>query len=131
MPAEPTTPESAPGLPVLRYVGDYELLEELGRGGMGVVYRARQKSLGRVVALKLLRSGELATPQEVERFRREAKAAAALDHPGVVPVYEAGEYRGLHYLAMKYVEGPSLAARLAQGPLPPCRAAALVASVAR
>ncbi len=115
-----------------RRFGDYELLEELGRGAMGIVYRARQVSLNRVVALKMILHGELASPEELARFRTEAKAAAGLDsHPNIVPVHEVGEHAGRPYFSMKYVEGRTLASLLAQGPLPPRTAARYLVAIAR
>ena len=112
-------------------IGDCELIEELGRGGMGVVYRARQRGLGRMVALKLLRSG-LIGPEEARRFQLESRALAGLDHPNIVPIFEGGTHEGVPYLLMRLVEGTTLARRLADdGPLPPHRAAALMATVCR
>ena len=111
--------------------GDYELLHELGRGGMGVVYRARQLSLGRDVAVKMILRGQFATQIDRERFETEAQAAAKLDHPGIVPVYEVGEIDGRPYFSMKHVAGTTLAQRLTSGPLPPREAARILASVAR
>jgi tRNA A-37 threonylcarbamoyl transferase component Bud32 len=114
----------------VRRFGDYELLEEIARGGMGVVYKARQVNLNRVVALKMILAGNLASPAEVQRFQTEAEAAANLDHPGIVPIYEVGEIDGRHFFSMGYIDGQSLAATLAHGPLPPNEAAMLVQDVA-
>jgi serine/threonine-protein kinase len=114
-----------------RVFGDFELLGELGRGGMGVVYKARQVSLNRLVALKMVLRGDLATPADLARFEAEARAAAHLDHPNVVPVYGAGEHDGQAFFSMRYVEGETLAAVLARGPLRPLDAARLLAVIAR
>lgn len=111
--------------------GDYDLLEEIGRGGMGIVYKARQRSLNRFVALKMILNGELATPEDLARFRTEAQAAAHLEHPNIVPVYNAGEHDGQAYFSMRLVEGQTLAALLARGPMRPRDAARYLAAISR
>jgi serine/threonine-protein kinase len=109
--------------------GDYELLKELGRGGMGVVYKAVHVKLKRLVALKMVVSGHLASADELERFRLEAQAAAGLTHPGIVPIFEAGDCQGLPYFSMGLVEGLSLAERILQGPMAPVEAVRLIRKV--
>src|SRR5437588_8021149 len=104
MTARPRTTAPARQLEVLRDYGDYELLEEIGRGAQGVVFRARQKSLNRTVALKVIGLGQWATKAHLKRFRREAEAAASLDHPCIVPIYEVGERDGSCYFSMKFIE---------------------------
>jgi WD40 repeat protein len=115
----------------VRYFGDYALLEPLGRGGMGVVYRARQRSLNRLVALKMVGAGRFASADELQRFHNEAEAVAMLDHPHIVPIYEVGQHRHHHYFSMKLVAGGSLADRLEDYAAAPRAAARLVATVAR
>ncbi len=111
--------------------GDYELQEEVGRGGMGVVYRARQISLNREVAVKMLLRGQLASSAEEARFRHEAEASARLNHPGIVPVYEVNDHEGNLYFSMKFVRGKTLAEIMQAGPLPPRYAAKVLAAVSR
>ena len=109
----------------------YEVEAELGRGGMGVVYRARHLRLNRLVALKMLLAGAFARPEERDRFLREAQALAALGHPNIVQVHEVGELDGRPYFTMEFVEGGSLAQKLAGTPLPASEAAALSATLAQ
>lgn len=109
---------------------DYEILEEVARGGMGVVYRAKQKNLDRIVAVKMMLSGQYASGIEVERFQAEATAAAQLDHPGIVPIYEVGETGGHRFFSMAFVEGESLDQRLAEGEYRSKQAAELLAKIA-
>ncbi|MBV8295578.1 MAG: serine/threonine protein kinase, partial [Acidimicrobiia bacterium] len=114
----------------VRSFGDYELRRVLGRGGMGIVYKARQISLNRPVALKMLRAGLLATEDDLRRFQNEAEAVALLDHPHIVPILEVGRHEDRHYFTMKLVAGPSLAQRLTDFTADPRAAARLVATVA-
>ncbi|HXG10802.1 MAG TPA: serine/threonine-protein kinase, partial [Gemmataceae bacterium] len=109
----------------------YELLEEVARGGMGVLYKARQVSLNRLVALKMIRAGAHASREELTRFRTEAKAVACLQHPNIVQIYEVGEQDGHPFLALEYVDGGSLAQQLAGTPRPAREAARLVETLAR
>ncbi|MGI9327269.1 MAG: serine/threonine-protein kinase [Pseudomonadales bacterium] len=112
-------------------LGDFELNEEIGRGGMGIVYRARQKSLGRDVAVKLILRGAQASADEQARFQAEVAAAATLDHPHIVPIYDVGTAEGYHYFGMKLINGQTLASKMAEGPLPEREAAELIMVVAR
>lgn len=112
-------------------IGDYELIEEIGRGGMGVVFRARQISLGREVAVKMISRGRLASEADLQRFVAEAAATAKLEHPNIVPVYEVGDIDGRPFFSMQFVDGQTLADRLSDGPIDPREAAELVATIAR
>jgi tetratricopeptide (TPR) repeat protein/predicted Ser/Thr protein kinase len=114
----------------VRRFGDYELLEEIARGGMGVVYKARQVSLNRIVAVKMLLFGEFASDEAIKRFGIEAEAVASLRHPNIVALHEVGKQEGQHYFSMDYIEGESLAEALRAGPLAPRRAAALLKTIA-
>ena len=114
-----------------RIFGKYELLEEIGRGGMGVVFKARQRDLNRIVALKMILSNQLAADAEVKRFYREARAAGSLRHPHIVGIHEVGEIDGQHYFAMDFIAGTSLAGLTRCGPLESERAARLLIGVAR
>ena len=111
--------------------GDYELLEEIARGGMGVVYKALQKKANRIVALKMILSGQHASEEELQRFRSEAEAAALLDHPHIVPIFDVGEQNGQPYFSMGYVDGESLQSKLREGPLPSKEAAGIVKTVSQ
>ena len=117
--------------PPMKEFGDYELLEEIGRGGQGVIYRARQKSLNRTVALKVIGLGHWASTPHLKRFRQEAEAAARLEHPQIVPIYEIGERDGSCYFSMKFVEGGQLSDSVRPEPMSHRRAAELIVKIAR
>ena len=114
-----------------RFLGEYELLEEIARGGMGVVYRARQEKLNRLVAIKLIRSGSLAGDDDLRRFRHEAEAIADLDHPNIIPIYEIGQQDDQPYFSMKLIDGGNLTAHIVRLKDHPSAVAALIAKVAR
>ena len=116
LPLEDTPhPSIAAELP--RDFGPYQLLAKVGRGGMGVVYKARQKELDRTVAVKMILASHLASPEHIRRFQSEARAAARLRHSHIVPIHEVGQLHGQHYFTMEYIEGESLAERIARGPI--------------
>src|SRR5213592_1037558 len=127
----PNNKKSASAAELLGELGDYELLEEVGRGGQGVVFRARQKSLNRTVALKVISLGQWASKAHLKRFRLEAEAAARLEHPGIVPIHEVGERDGSCYFSMKFVEGGQLDEVVRRAPMSIRQAAELIAKVAR
>jgi TolB-like protein/predicted Ser/Thr protein kinase/Flp pilus assembly protein TadD len=136
--AEGTTPTPAPRIEratrrpgMLGDFGDYEVQEEIGRGGQGAVYRARQKSLNRTIALKVIGLGHWATESHLKRFRREAEAAASLEHPCIVPIYEVGERDGSCYFSMQFIDGGQLDEVVKRESMPVRRAAELIAKVAR
>jgi WD40 repeat protein/tRNA A-37 threonylcarbamoyl transferase component Bud32 len=131
VPREPDPDAVTKVLPVPRQIGDYDILEEVGRGGMGVVYKARHRGLKRLVALKMVLAGEFASSTQELRFRLEAELAARVQHPHIVQVYEIGSYEGRPFLALEWVEGGSLANRLEGKPWPPGEAAALIETLAR
>lgn len=129
-PNNPSRPPVIQRGSTIKYIGDYEIKNEIARGGMGVVYHACQKSLGRDVALKMILSGELAGDHEVARFHSEAESAATLDHPYIVPIYEVGQHEQQHYFSMGLIVGPSLSSVLRDGPMDQHAAVRLIQKIA-
>lgn len=127
----PVLPATSSDTDDARRFGEYELIEEIAQGAMGVVYKARQSALDRIVAVKMISNGQLATEAELKRFRAEAKAAANLDHPNIVPIHGAGSHNGRHYFSMKLIDGEALSQRIGFYQGKPHAAAALIAKVAR
>jgi WD40 repeat protein/tRNA A-37 threonylcarbamoyl transferase component Bud32 len=123
-------PETASGDSSAARLGDYELIERIATGGMGVVYKARQLSLNRIVALKMISPGRLAGEEQVLRFQAEAEAVASLQHPHIVAVHETGQWEGQHYFSMDYVAGQNLADAVRSQPMPPIRAAEILKAIA-
>jgi tetratricopeptide (TPR) repeat protein len=116
--------------PKLKYFGDYELIEEIARGGMGVVYKAKQVRLGRIVALKMILTGNFASREQIARFHTEAQAAASLNHPGIVPIFEIGNQDHQYYFSMAFIEGESLQHIVKRGPIAPLQAASITRKIA-
>src|SRR5262249_46321636 len=114
----------------IRYFGDYELQRMLGEGGMGIVYQARQLSLNRPVALKMIKAARFASAADLRRFQNEADAVGGLDNPNIVPIFEVGKFEDQHYFSMKLIGGESLDKRLKDYAADPRRAAGLVAATA-
>lgn len=122
--------ERTPGVMRTKSFGDYELIEPIAKGGMGVVYKARQRKLNRVVAIKMILAGQFADQTDVDRFYQEAEAAAALSHPNIVAIHEIGEVTGQHFFSMEYIDGDSLAGLVRESPFTPQRAAKVVQTIA-
>src|SRR5438132_3797164 len=127
---EPGPEEGSSAALLPRHFGNYELMEEIARGGMGVVFRARQLALKRQVALKMILGGEFASSQALKRFRQEAEAAASLQHPGIIAIHDVGEWEGQAYFTMDLVEGRTLAELVHEHPLSAHKAAIYIKAIA-
>jgi serine/threonine protein kinase len=129
-PLSMATSQSQDRVTKLRYFGDFELVEEIATGGMGVVYKARQTSLNRIVAVKMIRAAHLATDDDIRRFQEEAQTAAALRHRSIVPIHEVGMHNSQHYFSMEFIDGNNLADRIRTKPPAPDEAARIIQTVA-